>query len=132
MKFITSLLIFSSCFATAQSSEPFKYRIKLTIDEASIKEDYGGRLESALNRELRNLGDVVVVESDPYYELSLRLSSSYVLSSAVIQHFNMTEARKAVLRLTVDNFKTAGLPITDYFDVSMYTSMPPTSRTTLR
>ena len=62
------LLVVASCLvAVAQSAEPFKYRIKLTIS-GKRDEDYRSRLESALNRELRTLGDVAVVETDPFYE----------------------------------------------------------------
>jgi hypothetical protein len=122
----------------AQTPEPFKYRIKLTI-EGKPDEDYRSRLESALNRELRNLGDAVVVESDPWWELiviPLKLknqggySPGYALSWVFIKHFNLTESHQVAKRLMYDQvqtakFQAAGVSINDFYSLITFTGIPP-------
>ena len=127
---VASLLL-AVLAVSAQNSEPFKYRIKLTTS-SSPADEFHSRLLSALNRELRSLGDVAVVESEPLYELSitalrlknLGVSSGYALSASTLRHFNLSKPLEVVSRLTVDQFKAAGLPLTDWFDVISYTQLP--------
>lgn len=63
------LLVFStSVIAQSGSRAPFSAKVQLSV---SANENIKGQIESYINRELRSLHDVVLVDEDADWELSL-------------------------------------------------------------
>jgi hypothetical protein len=69
LSFLATILIFSSTsVATVQESQQHKLRVKVTF---SADENIEGKVKSYINRELRDLGDVELVDYYPELELDI-------------------------------------------------------------
>jgi hypothetical protein len=130
--FAVLLLLASSTCISAQSPQPFQYRVKLRL-EAKQTEPYFSVASSSLNRELRNLGDVAVVEEDPMYEIVVvpmkatnqgGWSTGYALAATFLVRFNLTESKDVLKHLTPKHFEVAGLTVMDWAKATALASLP--------
>ena len=64
----TIFILSSTSVATAQESELPKFRVKVFV---SADENIEGKIKSYINRELRSLGDVELVDDDSEFELEI-------------------------------------------------------------
>lgn len=86
-----ALMILCAIFGFAQESKP-NYRVSVNV---SSKEEIKSNVVSYVSRELRALGDILIVDSEPQYRISIIAmraesragnSMGYVISTVVTKH----------------------------------------------
>lgn len=91
------LLVAAAASPCLAHSAPFHFRIEVSVSAKS--NDVRDRVSSYLDRELRSLGDVALVDDHPSYEIEVvalkiknrnGFSAGYALSTVVVQPFYST------------------------------------------
>jgi len=119
------------CSANAQDLK-FTARVKVIV---SGDENIKGVITSYLNRELRSLNDVELVDSDPEWTIMVMAmeartiggyKSGIILSTNIIRHFS----NQILSSLFQEKFKEAGLKITSnlYWDVDQWLNVGPADK----
>ena len=94
--FLTSLICVLLGSAPIRA-EKLEFRVKLDIANYSSNKNLAEELRSYISRELRSLGDVLIVNEDPDYELIILSmdaktggeSVGYVISGLILQTFDI-------------------------------------------